>query len=70
MKWKLQRVYWFSVDDQAGACNFCDGSGLFGTRLQAEEVLVRIRQVRRRHPVRAARKIGGLTTERKSSREV
>jgi hypothetical protein len=28
--WKLQRVYWFSVDDQAGACNFCDGSGLFG----------------------------------------
>jgi hypothetical protein len=29
-KWKLQRVYWFSVDDQAGSCNFCDGSGLFG----------------------------------------
>ena len=29
-KWKLQRVYWFSVDDQPGACNFCDGSGLFG----------------------------------------
>ena len=28
-KWKLQRVYWFSVDDQPGACNFCDGSGLF-----------------------------------------
>jgi Glycosyl hydrolase catalytic core len=28
-KWKLQRVYWFSVDDQAGGCNFCDGSGLF-----------------------------------------
>ncbi len=28
-KWRLQRVYWFSVDDQAGACNFCDGSGLF-----------------------------------------
>jgi hypothetical protein len=28
--WKLQRVYWFSVDDQAGTCNFCDGSGLFG----------------------------------------
>lgn len=27
--WKLKRVYWFSVDDQAGACNFCDGSGLF-----------------------------------------
>jgi Glycosyl hydrolase catalytic core. len=28
-KWKLQRVYWFSVDDAAGACNFCGGSGLF-----------------------------------------
>ena len=27
--WKLKRVYWFSVDDQPGACNFCDGSGLF-----------------------------------------
>ena len=30
VKWKLQRVYWFSVDDQVGSCNFCDGSGLFG----------------------------------------
>ncbi len=29
LKWKLQRVYWFSVDDAPGACNFCDGSGLF-----------------------------------------
>ncbi len=29
-KWHLKRVYWFSVDDQVGACNFCDGSGLFG----------------------------------------
>jgi hypothetical protein len=29
-KWKLKSVYWFSVDDQPGACNFCDGSGLFG----------------------------------------
>jgi Beta-galactosidase len=28
-KWKLKRVYWFSVDDKPGACNFCDGSGLF-----------------------------------------
>jgi hypothetical protein len=28
-RWRLQRVYWFSVDDAAGACNFCDGSGLF-----------------------------------------
>jgi polysaccharide biosynthesis protein PslG len=29
-KWRLRGVYWFSVDDQAGACNFCGGSGLFG----------------------------------------
>jgi hypothetical protein len=29
-QWRVQRVYWFSVDDLAGACNFCDGSGLFG----------------------------------------
>jgi polysaccharide biosynthesis protein PslG len=28
-RWKVQRVYWFSVDDLKGACNFCDGSGLF-----------------------------------------
>lgn len=28
-KWKIQRVYWFSVDDAEGTCNFCDGSGLF-----------------------------------------
>ncbi len=29
-KWNLQRIYWFSVDDQENLCNFCDGSGLFG----------------------------------------
>ncbi|MDX6624056.1 MAG: polysaccharide biosynthesis protein PslG [Solirubrobacterales bacterium] len=29
-KWKIKRLYWFSVDDQKGVCNFCDGSGLFG----------------------------------------
>lgn len=29
-KWRIGRVYWFSVDDQKGVCNFCDGSGLFG----------------------------------------
>jgi polysaccharide biosynthesis protein PslG len=29
-RWHLQQVDWFSVDDQRGACNFCDGSGLFG----------------------------------------
>lgn len=30
-KWKLQRIYWFSVDDQPNSCNFCGGSGLFGS---------------------------------------
>lgn len=29
-KWRIQRVYWFSIDDFGAACNFCDGSGLFG----------------------------------------
>jgi polysaccharide biosynthesis protein PslG len=29
-KWRIQHVYWFSVDDLTGACNFCGGSGLFG----------------------------------------
>jgi hypothetical protein len=28
--WKLKQVYWFSVDDVDGACNFCGGAGLFG----------------------------------------
>jgi hypothetical protein len=29
-KWRVKQVFWFSVDDRSGACNFCDGSGLFG----------------------------------------
>jgi len=29
-KWRIQRVFWFSVDDREASCNFCDGSGLFG----------------------------------------
>lgn len=29
-RWRVQRVYWFSIDDHGAACNFCDGSGLFG----------------------------------------
>ena len=29
--WHVQRVYWFSIDDHRGSCNFCDGSGLFAT---------------------------------------
>jgi Glycosyl hydrolase catalytic core len=28
-KWNLKRIYWFSVNDYAGLCNFCGGSGLF-----------------------------------------
>ncbi len=28
--WHLKRVYWFSLDDLAGTCNFCDSTGLFG----------------------------------------
>jgi polysaccharide biosynthesis protein PslG len=28
-RWHVQRVYWFSVDDQRGSCNFCNGTGLF-----------------------------------------
>jgi Glycosyl hydrolase catalytic core len=28
-RWNLQRIYWFSVSDYAGLCNFCGGSGLF-----------------------------------------
>jgi polysaccharide biosynthesis protein PslG len=28
--WRIASVYWFSVDDVPGTCNFCDGSGLFG----------------------------------------
>jgi hypothetical protein len=29
-QWHLKQVFWFSVDDKPGACNFCGGSGLFG----------------------------------------
>jgi polysaccharide biosynthesis protein PslG len=29
-RWRLAGVYWFSVDDEQGVCNFCNGSGLFG----------------------------------------
>ncbi len=28
-KFRLQRVFWFSVDDAPETCNFCNGSGLF-----------------------------------------
>lgn len=34
VKWKLKGVFWFSVDDAPGACNFCDGSGLFAEGFQ------------------------------------
>jgi hypothetical protein len=35
-RWRIQRVFWFSVDDQSGACNFCGGSGLFGPGFTAK----------------------------------
>lgn len=28
-KWNLQQIYWFSINDAPGLCNFCGGSGLF-----------------------------------------
>ncbi len=29
-RWKVKSVFWFSIDDAPGACNFCGASGLFG----------------------------------------
>jgi len=29
-EWRVHQVFWFAVDDMPGACNFCDGAGLFG----------------------------------------
>jgi hypothetical protein len=29
IKWRVKRLYWFSVEDAKGYCNFCDGTGLF-----------------------------------------
>jgi hypothetical protein len=28
-RWHIQGVYWFSINDYAGLCNFCGGAGLF-----------------------------------------
>ncbi len=28
-RWHIQQVFWFSIGDYAGLCNFCGGSGLF-----------------------------------------
>jgi hypothetical protein len=33
-KWRLKRLYWFSIEDAKGACNFCDGTGLFTEAFQ------------------------------------
>jgi hypothetical protein len=30
VKWRIKSIFWYSVDDNAAICNFCDGSGLFG----------------------------------------
>ncbi|HMJ72211.1 MAG TPA: glycosyl hydrolase [Solirubrobacterales bacterium] len=27
--WHVQSIYWFAINDYAGICNFCGGSGLF-----------------------------------------
>ena len=35
-KWHLQRIYWFSIADYAGLCNFCGGSGLFADGFKAK----------------------------------
>ena len=35
-RWRLRRVYWFSVDDLPGSCNFCGGSGLFASGFRAK----------------------------------
>jgi hypothetical protein len=37
VKWNVKRVYWFSVDDREGTCNFCDGSGLFAEGFQPKK---------------------------------
>jgi hypothetical protein len=29
-RWRLKRLYWFSLDDVQDSCNFCDSTGLFG----------------------------------------
>lgn len=29
-KWRIGGVFWFSLQDSPGTCNFCDGSGLLG----------------------------------------
>jgi hypothetical protein len=35
-RWRLRQVFWFSVDDLPGACNFCGGSGLFRRGFKAK----------------------------------
>jgi hypothetical protein len=34
--WRIKRVYWFSLTDSPGTCNFCDGSGLFREGFRAK----------------------------------
>ncbi len=34
--WRVKRVYWFSLSDSPGTCNFCDGSGLFTDGFRAK----------------------------------
>ena len=52
-KWRLQRVFWFSVDDQTGGLQLLRRHRPVRRRLHPEARLERLRQVRRRHPYRA-----------------
>jgi hypothetical protein len=36
-KWHLRQVFWFSVEDTPGVCNFCGGSGLFASGFVAKK---------------------------------
>jgi hypothetical protein len=35
--WRIKRLYWFSVEDAKGYCNFCDGTGLFTEAFQPKK---------------------------------
>jgi polysaccharide biosynthesis protein PslG len=35
-RWRIRRVYWFSVENLPDSCNFCGGSGLFAPGFRAK----------------------------------
>ena len=59
-KWRIKRVYWFSVDDVAGRLQLLRRQRPLRRRLHSEAGLVRLRAVRRRQPelARDARRRG------------